>query len=67
MGAAYLKQFKLDCQTREFIFIVSLTIMRARGTSALLQTLAKRYWRLKISLAESGIVAFQGAPKPGGR
>jgi 4-carboxymuconolactone decarboxylase len=68
VGAAYLNQRSLDRATKELIFIVSLTVMRASkghiqshirvaldlGVSA--QDILEA---IEISLPEAGIVAFQ--------
>lgn len=69
VSAAYLKQRTLDRRTKELIFIVSLTVMRASkghiqshirvaldlGVSA--QEILEA---IEISLPEAGVVAFQG-------
>lgn len=69
VSAAYLKQRTLDRSTKELIFIVSLTVMRASkghiqshirvaldlGVSA--QEILEA---IEISLPEAGVVAFQG-------
>ncbi|ONI89591.1 hypothetical protein ALI144C_04405 [Actinosynnema sp. ALI-1.44] len=68
VGAAYLDQRTLDRRTKELIFIVSLTVMRA--TKGHIQSHIKVALDLgvtpreileaiEISLPEAGIVAFQ--------
>ncbi len=66
--AAYLKQRRLDRKTKELIFIVSLTVMRASKGHiqshirvALDLGLSKEeiLEAIEISLPEAGIVAFQ--------
>lgn len=66
--AAYLKQRRLDRKTKELIFIVSLTVMRASKEHiqshirvALDLGLSKEeiLEAIEISLPEAGIVAFQ--------
>ena len=66
--AAYLKQRRLDRKTKELIFIVSLTVMRASKGHimshirvALDLGLSKEeiLEAIEISLPEAGVVAFQ--------
>ncbi|MFG2727820.1 carboxymuconolactone decarboxylase family protein [Streptomyces canus] len=68
VGAAYLEQRTLDRKTKELIFIVSLTVMRASKGHiqshirvALDLGLSPReiLEAIEISLPEAGIVAFQ--------
>ncbi|OCF84489.1 hypothetical protein AW168_04370 [Nocardia brasiliensis] len=68
VGAAYLDQRELDRQTKELIFIVSLTVMRAskghiqshiRVALELGVTPRAILEAIEISLPEAGIVAFQ--------
>jgi 4-carboxymuconolactone decarboxylase len=68
VGQAYLKQRRLDRKTKELIFIVSLTVMRAsKGHIAshikvgLDLGLSKEeiLEAIEIALPEAGIVAFQ--------
>lgn len=66
--AAYLKERRLDRKTKELIFIVSLTVMRAskghiqshiRVALDLGLTKEEILEAIEISLPEAGIVAFQ--------
>jgi 4-carboxymuconolactone decarboxylase len=66
--AAYLKQRTLDRRTKELIFVVSLTVMRAskghiqshiRVALDLGVTAAEILEAIEIALPEAGIVAFQ--------
>ncbi|MFI6215270.1 MULTISPECIES: carboxymuconolactone decarboxylase family protein [Nocardia] len=68
VGAAYLDQRELDRQTKELIFIVSLTVLRAskghiqshiRVALELGVTPRAILEAIEISLPEAGIVAFQ--------
>src|ERR687884_1362707 len=68
VDAAYLKQRRLDRKTKELIFIVSLTVMRASKGHiqshikvALDLGVSKEeiLEAIEISLPEAGIVAFQ--------
>lgn len=68
VSAAYLKERRLDRKTKELIFIVSLTVMRASKGHiqshirvALDLGLSKEeiLEAIEISLPEAGIVAFQ--------
>ena len=68
VGAAYLNQRSLDRKTKELIFIVSLTVMRAskghiqshiRVALDLGVSPAEILEAIEISLPEAGIVAFQ--------
>jgi 4-carboxymuconolactone decarboxylase len=68
VDAAYLKQRRLDRRTKELIFIVSLTVMRAsKGQIASHIRVALNLGvskeeileAIEISLPEAGIVAFQ--------
>ncbi|PLS85322.1 MAG: carboxymuconolactone decarboxylase family protein [Actinobacteria bacterium] len=68
VDAAYLKERRLDRKTKELIFIVSLTVMRASKGHiashikvALDLGLSKEeiLEAIEISLPEAGIVAFQ--------
>jgi 4-carboxymuconolactone decarboxylase len=68
VGAAYLDQRTLDRKTKELIFIVSLTVMRAakghiqshiRVALDLGVTPREILEAIEISLPEAGIVAFQ--------
>lgn len=68
VGAAYLDQRTLDRRTKELIFIVSLTVMRAakghiqshiRVALDLGVTPQEILEAIEISLPEAGIVAFQ--------
>jgi 4-carboxymuconolactone decarboxylase len=68
VGAAYLDQRRLDRRTKELIFIVSLTVMRAskghiqshiRVALDLGVTPEEILEAIEISLPEAGIVAFQ--------
>ncbi|MFD2473632.1 carboxymuconolactone decarboxylase family protein [Amycolatopsis silviterrae] len=68
VGAAYLDQRTLDRRTKELIFIVSLTVMRAakghiqshiKVALDLGVTPAEILEAIEISLPEAGIVAFQ--------
>ncbi len=75
MGAAYLKQLRLDRKTRELIFIVRFTSMRASKRhihnhihAALDLSVSKeKYWRMKISFTKTGIVAFREGFEANGR
>lgn len=69
VSAAYLDQRTLDRKTKELIFIVSLTVMRAskghiqshiRVALDLGLTEREILEAIEISLPEAGIVAFQG-------
>ena len=69
VSAAYLDQRTLDRRTKELIFIVSLTVMRAakghiqshiRVALDLGVTSTEILEAIEISLPEAGIVAFQG-------
>jgi 4-carboxymuconolactone decarboxylase len=69
VNAAYLDQRTLDRRTKELIFIVSLTVMRAskghiqshiRVALDLGVTPQEILEAIEISLPEAGIVAFQG-------
>ncbi|WP_328610623.1 carboxymuconolactone decarboxylase family protein [Amycolatopsis sp. NBC_00345] len=68
VGAAYLEQRTLDRRTKELIFIVSLTVMRAakghiqshiKVALDLGVTAQEILEAIEISLPEAGIVAFQ--------
>ncbi|KUN81309.1 MULTISPECIES: carboxymuconolactone decarboxylase family protein [Streptomyces] len=68
VSSAYLKQRKLDRATKELIFIVSLTVMRAskghiqthiRVALDLGLSPGEILEAIEISLPEAGIVAFQ--------
>lgn len=68
VGAAYLKQRRLDRTTKELIFIVSLTVMRAskghiqshiRVALDLGLSPEEILEAIEISLPEAGVVAFQ--------
>ncbi|MET0887508.1 MAG: carboxymuconolactone decarboxylase family protein [Mycetocola sp.] len=68
VSAAYLKQRTLDRKTKELIFIVSLTVMRAskghiqshiRVALDLGVTPTEILEAIEISLPEAGVVAFQ--------
>ncbi|BCL33339.1 carboxymuconolactone decarboxylase family protein [Streptomyces aurantiacus] len=68
VGAAYLDQRALDRKTKELIFIVSLTVMRAskghiqshiRVALDLGVTAQEILEAIEISLPEAGVVAFQ--------
>lgn len=68
VSAAYLKQRTLDRKTKELIFIVSLTVMRAskqhiqshiRVALDLGATPQEILEAIEISLPEAGVVAFQ--------
>jgi 4-carboxymuconolactone decarboxylase len=68
VGAAYLNQRTLDRKTKELIFIVSLTVMRAskghiqshiRVALELGVSSTEILEAIEISLPEAGIVAFQ--------
>ena len=68
VNAAYLEQRTLDRRTKELIFIVSLTVMRAsqghiqshiRVALDLGVTAQEILEAIEISLPEAGIVAFQ--------
>lgn len=68
VSAAYLEQRTLDRKTKELIFIVSLTVMRAskghigahiRVALDLGRTSTEILEAIKISLPEAGVVAFQ--------
>lgn len=68
VGAAYLDQRRLDRRTKELIFIVSLTVMRAskghiqshiRVALDLGVSPEEILEAIEISLPEAGIVAFQ--------
>ncbi|WP_019482401.1 carboxymuconolactone decarboxylase family protein [Arthrobacter sp. TB 23] len=68
VSAAYLNQRSLDRRTKELIFIVSLTVMRAskghiqshiRVALDLGLTSAEILEAIEIALPEAGIVAFQ--------
>ncbi|WP_234834916.1 carboxymuconolactone decarboxylase family protein [Mycolicibacterium stellerae] len=68
VGAAYLNQRTLDRKTKELIFIVSLTVMRAskghiqshiRVALELGVSATEILEAIEISLPEAGIVAFQ--------
>lgn len=68
VGAAYLDQRSLDRRTKELIFIVSLTVLRAgkghiqshiRVALDLGVTPREILEAIEISLPEAGIVAFQ--------
>ncbi|GAA1106735.1 carboxymuconolactone decarboxylase family protein [Streptomyces javensis] len=68
VGAAYLDQRTLDRKTKELIFIVSLTVMRAskghiqshiKVALSLGLTPQEILEAIEISLPEAGIVAFQ--------
>ena len=68
VSAAYLEQRTLDRKTKELIFIVSLTVMRAakghiqshiRVGLDLGLTPAEILEAIEISLPEAGVVAFQ--------
>jgi 4-carboxymuconolactone decarboxylase len=68
VGAAYLDQRRLDRRTKELIFIVSLTVMRAskghiqshiRVALDLGVSAEEILEAIEISLPEAGIVAFQ--------
>lgn len=68
VSAAYLKQRTLDRRTKELIFIVSLTVMRAakphiqshiRVALDLGVTPQEILEAIEISLPEAGVVAFQ--------
>jgi 4-carboxymuconolactone decarboxylase len=68
VGAAYLDQRTLDRRTKELIFIVSLTVMRAakghiqshiRVALDLGVTPQEILEAIEISLPEAGVVAFQ--------
>ncbi|MGW2332189.1 carboxymuconolactone decarboxylase family protein [Streptomyces sp. NPDC001700] len=68
VGAAYLNQRKLDRRTKELIFIVSLTVMRAskshiqshiRVALDLGLSPEEILEAIEISLPEAGVVAFQ--------
>ncbi|WP_299168987.1 carboxymuconolactone decarboxylase family protein [uncultured Arthrobacter sp.] len=68
VSAAYLNQRSLDRRTKELIFIVSLTVMRAskghiqshiRVALDLGVTAAEILEAIEIALPEAGIVAFQ--------
>ena len=69
VSAAYLDQRTLDRRTKELIFIVSLTVMRAskghiqshiRVALDLGVSATEILEAIEISLPEAGIVAFQG-------
>lgn len=69
VSAAYLDQRTLDRRTKELIFIVSLTVMRAskghiqshiRVALDLGVSSTEILEAIEISLPEAGIVAFQG-------
>jgi 4-carboxymuconolactone decarboxylase len=69
VNAAYLDQRTLDRRTKELIFIVSLTVMRAskghiqshiRVALDLGVTAQEILEAIEIALPEAGIVAFQG-------
>lgn len=69
VSAAYLDERTLDRRTKELIFIVSLTVMRAtkghiqshiRVALDLGVTATEILEAIEISLPEAGIVAFQG-------
>ena len=68
IDAAYLKQRRLDRKTKELIFIVSLTVMRAakahiqghiRVALDLGCTPEEILEAIEISMPEAGVVAFQ--------
>ncbi|GAA3792763.1 MULTISPECIES: carboxymuconolactone decarboxylase family protein [Amycolatopsis] len=68
VGAAYLDQRALDRKTKELIFIVSLTVMRAakghiqshiKVALDLGVTAREILEAIEISLPEAGVVAFQ--------
>ncbi len=68
VGAAYLEQRTLDRKTKELIFIVSLTVMRAskghiqshiRVALDLGLTPIEILEAIEIALPEAGVVAFQ--------
>jgi 4-carboxymuconolactone decarboxylase len=64
VDAAYLKQRTLDRRTKELIFIVSLTVMRAsKGHIQVALDLGvskeEILEAIEISLPEAGVVAFQ--------
>jgi len=68
VNAAYLKQRTLDAKTKELLFILSLTVMRARKAHiqahikvALDLGLSKEeiLEAIEIALPEAGVVAFQ--------
>jgi 4-carboxymuconolactone decarboxylase len=69
VSAAYLDQRTLDRRTKELIFIVSLTVMRAskghiqshiRVALDLGVSATEILEAIEISLPEAGVVAFQG-------
>lgn len=69
VSAAYLNERTLDRRTKELIFIVSLTVMRAakghiqshiRVALDLGLTPTEILEAIEISLPEAGVVAFQG-------
>ena len=68
VGAAYLEQRRLDRRTKELIFVVSLTVMRAakghiqshiRVALDLGLSPEEILEALEISIPEAGVVAFQ--------
>jgi 4-carboxymuconolactone decarboxylase len=68
IDTAYLKQRRLDRRTKELIFIVSLTVMRAEKNhiqshirAALNEGVSKEeiLEALEMALPEAGVVAFQ--------
>jgi 4-carboxymuconolactone decarboxylase len=68
VSAAYLKQRLLDRKTKELIFIVSLTVLRAekphitshiRAALKAGATPEEIFEAIEISLPEAGVVAFQ--------
>src|ERR687898_2235025 len=76
VNAAYLKERRLDRKTKELLFILSLTVMRAskghiqshiRVALDLGLSKAEILEAIEISLPEAGVVAFQEGFEAGGR